>query len=197
MHGVIHAAGIFDETAFGVIQEIDPVAVCEAHFQPKVYGTLALQQALQDCSLDFCVLFSSLVSVLGGLGFVGYTAANAYMDALAHQHNQTATTRWTSLGWDIWQVKEERHGVHRYGVMGSTVSLYSMTAQEGLDAFTRMLAVRDVTHIITSTGDIEERIRRWVRLETVQESTRRATSTATAKARSTGYFHHLCPREWR
>ncbi|HEU5382932.1 MAG TPA: SDR family NAD(P)-dependent oxidoreductase [Ktedonobacteraceae bacterium] len=179
LHGVIHAAGIFEEQAFGVIQEIDPVAVCEAHFRPKAYGTLALEAALGERPLDFCLLFSSLVSVLGGLAFVGYTAANAFMDALTYQHNQRSTVHWTSLGWDIWQVKEERHGVHRYGVMGSTVSLYSMSAQEGLDAFARLLAVKEREHIIVSTGDIQERIRRWIRLETVQESKQR---TATMQA---------------
>jgi acyl transferase domain-containing protein/acyl carrier protein len=171
LHGVIHAAGVFDEQAFGVVQEIDPEAVCELHFQPKVYGTLVLEQVLEDYALDFCLLFSSLVSILGGLGFVGYTAANAFMDTLAHQHNQgQPKTRWTSLGWDIWQVKEERHGVHRYGVMGSTVSLYSMTASEGIDAFTRLLANKEPTHTIVSTGDLNERIRRWLQLETLRES---------------------------
>ncbi len=177
LHGVIHAAGVFEEQAFGVIQEIDPIAVCESHFRPKVYGTLALEEALDERPLDFCLLFSSLVSVLGGLAFVGYTAANAFMDALTYQHNQSSPVHWTSLGWDIWQVKEERHGVHRYGVMGSTVSLYAMTAQEGIDAFARMLAVKDREHMIVSTGDIQERIRRWIRLETVQGSKQRTATT--------------------
>lgn len=170
LHGVIHAAGVFDERAFGVVQEIDPVAVCELHFQPKVYGTQVLEQVLEAYPLDFCLLFSSLVSVLGGLGFVGYTAANIFMDTLAHKHNQQQKqTRWTSMGWDIWQVKEERHGVHRYGVMGSTVSLYSMTAEEGIDAFARLLAHKESTHIIVSTGELDERIRRWLQLESLRE----------------------------
>ncbi|MGH2508532.1 MAG: SDR family NAD(P)-dependent oxidoreductase, partial [Ktedonobacteraceae bacterium] len=177
LHGVIHAAGVFEEQAFGVIQEIDPRAVCESHFQPKVYGTMALEKALGERPLDFCLLFSSLVSVLGGLAFVGYTAANACMDALTYQHNQRSSVQWTSLGWDIWQVKEERHGVHRYGVMGSTVSLYAMTAEEGVDAFARLLAAKEHEHMIVSTGDIQERIRRWIRLETMQGSQPRTAST--------------------
>ncbi len=147
LHGVIHAAGIFAETAFGVIQEIDPVAVCEAHFQPKVYGTLALQQVLQDCSLDFCVLFSSLVSVLGGLGFVGYTAANAYMDALAHQHNQNVSNpldqprlgylageRGTPRGTPLW-----RDGFYRlalcYDRAGRVRCLHTYAGREGCDPY--------------------------------------------------------------
>lgn len=171
LHGVIHAAGVFDEQAFGVVQEIDPATVCEMHFQPKVYGTQVLEQLLEDHALDFCLLFSSLVSVLGGLAFIGYTAANIFMDALAHKHNQGQyKTRWTSMGWDIWQVKEERHGMHRYGVMGSTVSLYSMTAEEGIDAFARLLANKESTHTIVSTGDLHERIRRWLQLETLRGS---------------------------
>lgn len=178
VHGVIHAAGIFDEQAFGVIQEIDPVAVCEAHFQPKAYGLLALERALEGYPLDFCVLFSSLVSVLGGLGFIGYTAANTFMDVYAHKHNQSSPVHWTSLGWDIWHVKEERHGVHRYGVLGSTVDLYAMTAVEGVSTFARMLSQRGNTHIINSTGDLQERIRKWIRLESIRERKPHATKTS-------------------
>ncbi|MGB8346549.1 MAG: type I polyketide synthase, partial [Ktedonobacteraceae bacterium] len=71
LHGVIHAAGISDERAFGLAQQIER-ETCERHFQPKVYGTWTLEKVLQGHNLDFCVLFSSISSVLGGLGFAAY-----------------------------------------------------------------------------------------------------------------------------
>ena len=59
------------------------MTACERHFKPKVDCLRALDTALADEPLDFCVLISSLSALLGGLGFVAYAAANAYMDAYA------------------------------------------------------------------------------------------------------------------
>ena len=49
---------------------------CEQHFRPEVHGLYALESVLAGHDLDFCLLYSSLSSILGGLGFVGYGAAN-------------------------------------------------------------------------------------------------------------------------
>ncbi|HWS93105.1 MAG TPA: SDR family NAD(P)-dependent oxidoreductase, partial [Mycobacterium sp.] len=66
LHGVIHAAGATESNAFGPIKEMT-VTACERHFRPKVDGLRALDAALADERLDFCVLISSLSALLGGL----------------------------------------------------------------------------------------------------------------------------------
>ncbi|HVB60817.1 MAG TPA: SDR family oxidoreductase, partial [Ktedonobacteraceae bacterium] len=164
LHGVIHAAGISDERAFGLAQQIER-ETCEWHFQPKVYGTCTLEKVLQGHHLDFCVLFSSISSVLGGLGFAAYAAANLFMDAFVRRHNGAATVPWISVNWDTWQVKELTQGS-----LGSTVAEYAMTPAEGTEVLARVLASRGLPQIITSTGDLQARIRQWVLLESLRES---------------------------
>ncbi|HZU68588.1 MAG TPA: SDR family NAD(P)-dependent oxidoreductase [Ktedonobacteraceae bacterium] len=158
LHGVIHAAGISAESAFKTVSEISSTE-CEMHFRPKVHGLFALEEALDGLELDFCLLFSSLSAVLGGLGFVAYTAANIFMDAFVHRHNRLSTTPWISMNWDTWQVKEDAHGM-----LGATVALYAMTPEEGVEAFTRVIA-SGMSHLVNSTGDLQERIRQWIRME--------------------------------
>ena len=78
LNGVVHGAGVVTEfQAMDRMTEED----CRHHFRPKVLGTLVLDEALADENLDFCVLLSSLSSVLGGVGFAAYAAANIFMDA--------------------------------------------------------------------------------------------------------------------
>ena len=171
LHGVIHAAGISTEAAFKTIQEISHTE-CEMHFQPKVHGLFALEEALQGQKLDFCLLFSSLSAVLGGLGFVAYTAANIFMDAFVYEHNRTATMPWISMNWDTWQIKEDAHGV-----LGATVALYAMKPEEGVEVFTRAVG-SGKSHLVNSTGDLQARIRQWIRLDGWQDSTQTSTEHA-------------------
>ncbi len=84
LHGVIHAAGVTSDDGFRLIQDSGPTE-CELQFQPKVHGLYALEQALHGLDLDFCLLFSSISTTLGGLGFLGYAAANIFMDAYTCQ----------------------------------------------------------------------------------------------------------------
>jgi len=164
LHGVIHAAGVSSESAFRTIQEIGREQ-CEMHFQPKVYGLYALEQVLHAYQLDFCLLYSSLSSVLGGLGFAGYTAANIFMDAFVQRHNREATTMWTSINWDIWQVKEDAHGA-----LGATIAQFAMRPEEGTEAFLRIIAHRGFAHLVNSTGNLDARISQWIQLASNKSS---------------------------
>jgi len=175
LDGVIHAAGISDREAFDSIQRIKPQQ-CEWHFQPKIYGLYSLEAVLAGQDLDFCLLFSSLCSILGGLSFVGYTAANIFMDALAHKHNRTTATKWISVNWDTWRVQAPQHGA-----LGDTVAAYEMTPAEGVAAFERVLANDVDTQIINSTGDLDARIRQWIMLESLQDGAAVTPVSATAR----------------
>lgn len=180
LHGVIHAAGITTPSAFKATLEIEREE-CEVHFQPKIYGLYALEQALQGIELDFCLLFSSVSVVLGGLAFSAYVAGNAFMDAFAHAHNQRASKPWLCVNWDTWQVRENAHGS-----FGATVAEYVMNPAEGAEAFTRVIAHR-VPHLINSTGDLHERIQQWVQLEDLQDEGADIATTTAAISSSAEY----------
>jgi acyl transferase domain-containing protein len=160
LHGVIHAAGVSDSRAFGSVQELGR-EIYDWHFGPKVHGLYALQEVLSGYTLDFCVLFSSLSTILGGLGLAAYTAANRFMDAFAALHNRETAQPWICVNWDSWHVKERPHGD-----LGATIAVFTMDHEEGTDAFTRVLTAGK-THLVHSTGDLEARIRQWVYLDSL------------------------------
>ena len=51
------------------------------------------------------MLFSSLSSVLGGLGFAAYAGANHVLDASAERHALSGGSAWTSVNWDAWNLE--------------------------------------------------------------------------------------------
>ncbi|OQY54262.1 MAG: hypothetical protein B6247_12250 [Candidatus Parabeggiatoa sp. nov. 2] len=159
LNGVIHAAGITSERSFRTLEQIGKTDG-ELQFQPKVHGTLVLENVLSERTLDFCLLFSSLSSVLGGLGFLAYSAANLFMDAFAHQQNQSSTVPWLSVNWDGWRFGNvTKHGTS----FGATLAELAMTPEEGVNAFQRILAAPQVNQLIVSTGDLQARIEQWIK----------------------------------
>ncbi len=199
LHGVFHAAGIINRDAFKTVQRTGREE-CELHFQPKVYGAYVLERVLQGHTLDFCLLFSSISAVLGGLGFAGYAAANIFLDAFAHKHNRNASMPWMSVNWDTWRIGSEHEQA-----MGGTMLENSMNAQEGLEALTRILFQRDRTHVINSTGDLHARMRQWIRQPAIvlsQHGTGEGTFSSAADtlaARPTGSrdYEHIISDIWQ
>jgi acyl transferase domain-containing protein len=158
INGVIHAAGFLGQEAFGEIAKLSTVD-CENHFQSKVYGLLVLDDLLQGRKLDFGILMSSLSSILGGLGFVAYAAVNQFMDSFAHSHRHIP---WKSLNWDTWQLELEQDDASA----NSSLIKFSMTAEEGLEAFERILSkviTQPIPQIVISTADLQMRIKQWIR----------------------------------
>jgi acyl transferase domain-containing protein len=158
LHGVIHGAGINGERSVRAISEAGPIE-CGWHFQPKVYGLLALDKAIKGRQVDFCMLLSSLSAVLGGLGFAAYSAANLFMDAFAQKRRPTGSTPWITVNWDGWQLRELGPDTN----LGAALNDLSMTPQEGLEAFHRILATHELSHVVVSTGDLQARLDQWIK----------------------------------
>jgi len=165
LNGVIHAAGIVGGRSFAAIEKISQTD-CEQQFQPKVHGLLVLEKVLQDRDIDFCFLLSSLSSVLGGLGFVAYSAANIFMDAFVHQHNQSHPFSWISVSWDGWQLEKENK---QSTLVGARVAEFAFNPKEGVEAFQRILNWCEFNHVVVSTGELKARIDRWIQSESFQQ----------------------------
>ena len=85
LRGIVHAAGLLDD-ALLPRQDLESLRRVMA---PKVAGAWNLHTLTTDDPLDFFVLFSSVATLLGFPGMGNYTAANAFLDALAHlRHTQ-------------------------------------------------------------------------------------------------------------
>jgi acyl transferase domain-containing protein len=158
INGVIHAAGVF---AKATIDEVTP-GLLEERFHSKIVGLFVLNKVMQGKTTDFCLLTSSLASVLGGVGYVGYAAANIFMDAFACKQNQMDSTHWVSINWDLWGFQDtiEKRG----GKLGELVE-YSIAPEEGRDAFQRILSSDLGSQIVVSTGELQARIDKWINVQ--------------------------------
>ncbi|MGD2090955.1 MAG: SDR family NAD(P)-dependent oxidoreductase [Candidatus Aminicenantes bacterium] len=159
VNGVIHAAGIVDEKNLKGIAHTT-VLDCTRHFQAKIYGLPVLEEIFAKRDLDFCLLTSSLSSILGGLGFIAYSAANIFMDSFVQNHNKKNPLQWISVNWDGWQFQEEQPDPTNLAI----------TPHEGQSAFHRVLSCEGTHQIAVSTGNLAVRIDRWIKLEFLKET---------------------------
>lgn len=97
LRGVIHAAGIFDDR---VLLRHDRERFARV-MAPKVNGAWNLHLLTKETPLDFFVMFSSAAAFLGLMGLGNYTAANAFLDALAH-YRQSLGLPALSIDWAGW-----------------------------------------------------------------------------------------------
>lgn len=98
IRGVVHAAGIGSHTP---VAELTTDEMCEV-LRPKLQGATALHHVLADRPLDFFVLFSSAAAVLPSPLLGAYSAANAWLDALA-LHRCARGLPTLSIGWGFWE----------------------------------------------------------------------------------------------
>ena len=136
LRGVIHAAGIFEDSTLAR-QEW---AGFERVLAAKVSGAWNLHTQTRDLPLDFFVLFSSAAAVFGPAGLGNYSAANAFLGALAHLRRRQALPA-LCVDWGPWSnvgmaqaVGAERE--RQWALAG----LDPFPAQQGLAALSRLLA---------------------------------------------------------
>ncbi len=190
LHGVIHAAGLSGEAAFRPLGQLDRAA-CEAQFRPKITGTRVLAELLHggstadpaaDPAPDFVMVTSSISTVLGGIGFAAYAAANLGQDALvqdqeaqqqAREAAPASTTRWLSIDWDAWNLE---------AVAGTQLALTPEEGQELLDRVLAHASSGGEGHVVISVGALAARMQRWCTVEELRrardEHRREAASAA-------------------
>jgi myxalamid-type polyketide synthase MxaE and MxaD len=95
--GVVHAAGVLDDASLLNLN----AGRMKTVMAPKVSGTWNLHRLTARNPLDFFVLYSSAVSVLGSPGQGNYAAASAYLDAMA-QYRRSLGLPAISINWGPW-----------------------------------------------------------------------------------------------
>jgi NAD(P)-dependent dehydrogenase (short-subunit alcohol dehydrogenase family)/acyl carrier protein len=156
VNGVVHAAGHIDSGAFPAIVDTDD-RICARHFEPKVEGLRVLDELLQSRRPDFCLLTSSISTVIGAWGFAAYAAANAFMDAFARCRSREAEgVAWIGTNWDGWPSADTDEVLRRRKPTDLV-----MTRAEGVEVFGRILSMSTQVPIVISTADLDARIEQW------------------------------------
>lgn len=153
--GVFHAAGYTGPGLFRPIVDIDREHI-ERHLAPKVHG-LDVLVATMPTNVNFCVVLSSLVTVLGGLGSALYAVANQYMDSLVIARSRTGNTQWLAVDWDFWQMDDSVSDVDPWISRSTDVAALALSTREGVAVMERILALPDANRIVVSTEDLASR----------------------------------------
>jgi len=184
-HGIFHAAGVND----GGILQVRSAEKAAAVLGPKIYGTYNLMAQFPE--IELLVLYSSLSSLMGGVGQADYCAANAFLDAFAWCHADKSGTRVLSLNWDTWQqvgmaVRDQQGGMPD---QGSSLN-QAIRPEEGREVLLRALA-SPATQLAISTHPLAPRIKitsQTHRLSAALEhiATRKTSQLQTAERRPKG-----------
>ncbi len=188
VHGVIHGAGNTTGDGFTDAKHTDHAAG-EAHFRPKAEGLIVLEDLMRGRDVDFVLLLSSLSAVLGGLGLLSYSAANVFLDAFAASQNQSRRTPWISVNWDAWQFPGQAEMFRQSAPQGADF-LYPA---EGVECLRRILE-RAPGQIVVSTSDLRPRIDKWIKLESIRQTTATPRATTSLHARPNLSTQFVAPR---
>ena len=166
LRGVIHAAMVLDD---------DPLLDLDQHrfrkvLEPKVAGAWNLHRLTRDAPLDLFVLFSSVASVIGHPLQGNYSAANAFLDALAWHRRALGLSAHT-IGWGV---MSEVGYVARHPEISQHLDragLVPMAPSEALATLGRLLR-HDIPHVIAARMEWQK----WAQLNSFAAASRRFAS---------------------
>ncbi|MEO1528686.1 MAG: type I polyketide synthase [Planctomycetota bacterium] len=132
--GVLHSAMVLEDR---LLEDLDRETL-ERVLGPKVIGGWNLHVATIDHDLDHFILFSSLSSVFGHAGQANYSAANAFLDSLAHYRRSIGMNA-VAMNWGH---------VGEVGYLAERSELSQRLERQGVLSFTGEEAVRCLEHAI-------------------------------------------------
>ncbi len=133
VRGVIHAAGSVEDRLLVNMTEDDFTTV----MAPKITGARVLHNVFRDSDLEFFVMFGSAGSVVTSPGQGNYAAANAVLDAFAHDRRAQGLPALT-IGWGPWSVG-----------MVEELNLEKVYAQRGIELITPAAGSRILDRLIS------------------------------------------------
>lgn len=182
--GIIHTATDMSNL-FVQLQDLSPYAYLK-QCHAKVNGLIVLREIVRSQRVGLLIVTSSLSAVLGGMGLAAYAASNAFADAFTERMSREDGTTCIAVNWDAWSFPgEDSYATHELGELHlSTPTDVSMTAQEGVAAFDRILANGPSPRVVVSVTELQPRLRKWIEISDVASASRVDDDKATQSAMS-------------
>nr|WP_092067195.1 amino acid adenylation domain-containing protein [Dendrosporobacter quercicolus]NSL46456.1 amino acid adenylation domain-containing protein [Dendrosporobacter quercicolus DSM 1736]SDL51088.1 amino acid adenylation domain-containing protein [Dendrosporobacter quercicolus] len=150
INGVIHAAGVQSNQSILKENKRSFTAVLD----PKIKGTLVLDNLLLEESLDFICYFSSAAAILGDFGSCDYAVANRFLIAYAHYRQQLQCQKQRQgktvvINWPLW-----KDGGMGFGDDENSKTYLQSSGQrflvttEGMAMFERLLVQNKTQHLL-------------------------------------------------
>ena len=144
--GVIHSVGVLSDAALPN-QNWESF---EKVLWPKILGAWHLHRATMDRDLNFFILFSSRVGVIGNPGQANHAAANAFLDQLAG-HRRALGLPAQAIAWGAWsEIGEAAEQKERIERRRAALGGRWFTPQQGLKALENLVRQDATTSVVMS-----------------------------------------------
>ena len=148
LKGVVHSVGVLDD---GILAQLDWKRFSRV-FEPKVYGSWILHECTKSLELDFFILQSSVLSLLGSAGQANYSASNTFVDSLA-AHRRAAGLPAMAINWSAWSGGGLATASGARGeAMWSSLGVKFISPDLAMKSFDRLMH-RDVDQIAVAIAD--------------------------------------------
>lgn len=158
IHGIFYSTPMSNEQSMGLLSDLNETLWPQKWdycCRTKVSGLHVLEQVLQDRRLDFCLLQSSLSSLVGGLGLGAYAAANRVMDACIQSKRNRS---WLSVNWDACSLEPSLEPSSAANGFGAGLAAVALTAEQVWLATELALSSGYSGQLIVCKTDLQSRI---------------------------------------
>lgn len=157
INGIFHCAGLPGDGFLFNKEE----AAFDKVIIPKINAVVNLRDALKEEPIDFCILFSSIASIMALPGQSDYSAANAFMDSFAafYQEENFVSINWPAFR-DIGMAADRNSSIDTL--------FKTITVTKAMKAL-RTVLERKITNIIVGEWNYKEEIFSLVKMEYSKE----------------------------
>ncbi|MFV0821631.1 KR domain-containing protein [Tatlockia micdadei] len=152
LDGLFHLAAVIDGSTRVLIKDL---TINQVHEQwlAKITGVNILAQLVNEEEIDFCFLFSSVSSILGGVGLSAYAAANNYLNYFAESRRKNEPIKWFSISWDAW----------KHSVINKNKNLKrAFTLQQGMDVIQHVFNKMDNPNLFITLQNLHDRLNKAI-----------------------------------
>ncbi|MFN8578575.1 MAG: amino acid adenylation domain-containing protein [Candidatus Sericytochromatia bacterium] len=147
--GIIHTAGLASDKLIHQ-RNTDDNSVLDT----KIQATKNLARLAEKFNCDFLFLCSSLNSLLGGVGQVEYTSANAFLDSFSELY-QNSELKVISTNWGAWKNVGMAEKNNKNLPESLKNSNESMTVEEGIEVF-KLIMNSELSQVIVSPIELDK-----------------------------------------